>query len=211
MTHPSLNLILALGLLVAGAAPQEQDTGLRPAPPARDPESIKQSYEEQLLGAWQLVGVTYQNVPQTQAGVAGYMLVLPDYLSIELHVMLRSNLDRGREHPFFQSGMHRWRIAGPTLLETSTLIGNGNVNDLEDWTFEAPGTKRTFRMVLHESSLVLEREGESRMVFKRLPRMPFPGRGLEYENERRKQERAKADGETEGGEEKKPTDETGGG
>lgn len=194
MTHPSLTTLLALALVAAGATPQEPRTGIRPEPPKRDPDAIQRTMEERLLGAWQLVSVVYQGVPQNNSSVAGYMLVLPDYLSIEMHLLMRSQFQRELDRPYFQSGTHRWRILQPTMLETSSLIGNSNVNDFEAWLFETPGTKRTFQMVLNENSLVLERAGESRMTFKRLPRLPYPGRRLEFEHEERKRE-AKADDE----------------
>jgi hypothetical protein len=192
MTHPSLKTLLALALVVAGAAPQEPETGLRPEPRRRDPDAIQRTMEERLLGAWQLVGVVYQGVTQVNSSVAGYMLVSPDYLSIEMHVLMGSQLKSDYKRPFFQSGFHRWRILQPTLLETSSLIGNSNVNDYESWIFETPGTKRTFHMVLNETSLVLERKGESRMTFKKLPRLPYPGRNLEFEQEQREKKKADA-------------------
>ncbi|HVS17648.1 MAG TPA: hypothetical protein VMT18_03525 [Planctomycetota bacterium] len=185
MTHLSPRTLLALALVVTGAAPQEPQTGLRPEPRRRDPEAIQRTLEERLQGAWQLIGVTYQDVEQVNSGIAGYMLVLPEYLSIEMHVQMRSKFRDDLDRSFFQSGVHRWRIFQTTKLETSSLIGNSNVNDYESWVFEAPGTKRTFQMVLKEGSLVLERAGESRMTFKKLPRLPFPGRTLEFEHEQR--------------------------
>jgi len=184
MHHPNLNALLALALLVTGAAPQDPETGLRPEPPPRDPQAFQRSLEERLQGAWQLVGVTYRNVPQTNSSIAGYMLVLPDYLSIEMHLMMRSQYE-DVERPFFQSGTHRWRVTPQGTLETSSLIGNNNVNDAETWRLEPPGTKRTFQMVLNGASLVLERKGESRMTFRKLPRLPYPGRGLEFDSEER--------------------------
>lgn len=204
MTHPSLTTLLALALVAAGATPQDPPTGIRPEPPKRDPDAIQRTMEERLLGAWQLVSVVYQGVPQDNSSVAGYMLVLPDYLSIEMHLLMRSQFQRELDRPYFQSGTHRWRVLPPTMLETSSLIANSNVNDYEAWRFESPGTKRTFQMVLHENSLVLERAGESRMTFKRLPRLPYPGRKLEFEQEERKGE-AKA-GDAAGGEVKDADD-----
>lgn len=211
MTHPTPKTLLALALVLAGVVPQDRQTGLRPEPPARDPDAIQRTMEERLVGAWQLIGVTYDNVPQVKSSIAGYMLVLPDYLSIEMHLLMRSALFQDDQRPFFQSGVHRWRIVNSTMLETSSLIGNGNVNDFESWTFEQPGVKRTFQMVLNEGSLVLERRGESRMTFRKLPRLPFPGRDLEFRKRMRQEEaaeRAREEAEREAG--SKPADDEGG-
>lgn len=183
MNHASLFAVLALLAFLPQDPPQA--TGLRPAAPPRDPEQRKRLLEEQLEGAWQLTGVVYREVPQVNSTFSGYMLVLPDYLSIDMHLLMRSFVPSGQDQPFFQSGVHRWRISGPATLETSSLIGTSNVNDREAWTFEVPNVKRLFSMVLNGDTLVLDRQGESRMTFRRLPRLPYPGRVLESEKERR--------------------------
>lgn len=195
MHHQSLFAALALAALLSQSPPQE--TGLRPGAPPRDPDELVRSLEKQLEGAWQLTGVLYKDVPQTNSTFSGYMLVLPDYLSIDMHLMMRSLHPSGQDVPFFQSGVHRWRIAGPALLETSSLIGTSNVNDWEAWTFEVPNVKRTFSMVLREETLILDRKGESRMTFRKIPRLPYPGRVLESEKERKDEERARREGEGE--------------
>lgn len=208
MNHPSLLVALALAVLLPQGPPQ--DTGLQPEAPPRNPEELKRSLEERLEGAWQLTGVVYRNVPQANSTFSGYMLVLPDYLSIDMHLLMKSQHPSGEDHPFFQSAVHRWRIAGPALLETSSLIGTSNVNDLESWTFEPPQVKRVFSMVLKEDTLILDRKGESRMTFRKLARMPYPGRILESEKERkdeereRKQDKPAEDATDTGGTPKKP-------
>jgi hypothetical protein len=188
MNHLSLIAALVLAALLPQSPPQE--TGLRPGAPPRNPDELKRSLEEQLLGAWQLTGVIHKDVPQANSTFSGYMLVLPDHLSIDMHLVMRSQHPSEQDMPFFQSGVHRWRIAGPMQLETSSLIGTSNVNDLEAWTFEVPNVKRVFSMVLKADTLVLDRKGESRMTFRKIPRMPYPGRTLEFEKERKEGERA---------------------
>jgi hypothetical protein len=192
MNHVSLFAAVALFALLPQGPPQE--TGLRPGTPPRNPDELKRSLEEQLEGAWQLTGVVHKDVPQTNSTFSGYMLVLPDYLSIDMHLLMKTLHPSGQDMPFFQSGVHRWRIAGPALLETSSLIGTSNVNDWEAWTFEVPNVKRVFSMVLNGNTLVLDRKGESRMTFRKLPRLPYPGRVLQSEQER-KAEEAKAKAE----------------
>jgi hypothetical protein len=184
MNHTCLLAIALLALLPQNPA---QDTGLRPEPPPRDPEERRRSLEQQLEGAWQLVGVTYRDVPQQNSTFSGFMLVLPDYLSIDLHMLMKSSRPSEHDQPFFQSGVHRWRIAGPAQLETSSLIGTSNINDWESWTFEVPNVKRVFSMTFNGNMLVLDRKGESRMTFRKLERLPYPGRVLESEQERKRE------------------------
>lgn len=182
--------LLAALLLALPSQNPPQETGVRPSAPPRDPEERRRSLEEQLLGAWQLVGVTYRDVPQQNSTFSGYMLVLPDYLSIDLHMLMKSKHPSESDQPFFQSGVHRWRIVGATKLETSSLIGTSNVNDWEAWTFEVPNVKRNFTLNFNGSILVLDRENESRMTFRKLPRMPYPGRVLESELENKREDKA---------------------
>lgn len=188
MNHHCLIAALALAALLPQGPPQ--DTGLRPDAPPRNPDELKRSLEEQLQGAWQLTAVVHKEVPQTNSTFSGYMLVLPDHLSIDMHLVMKSQHPSGQDMPFFQSGVHRWRIAGPMQLETSSLIGTSNVNDWEAWTFEVPNVKRVFSMVLKQDTLILDRKGESRMTFRKIPRLPYPGRTLESEKEREDEERA---------------------
>lgn len=191
-------LFAAVALLALLPQEKPQDTGLRPGVPPRDPDELVRSLEEQLEGAWQLIGVVHKDVPQTKSTFSGYMLVLPDYLSIDMHLVMRTQVLREEDRPYFQSGVHRWRIPGPAQLECSSLIGTSNINDWEAWTFEVPNVKRTFSMVFNGDTLVLDRKGESRMTFRKLQHMPYPGRTLELDLERKKEaEKARAEAEAE--------------
>jgi hypothetical protein len=152
-----------------------QETGLRPKPPPRDPKLREELLQERFLGAWQLARVTYKDVPMRTSDVVGYMLVLPDYLSIELHLVMKTMHPSALDQPFFQSGTYRWHFVGEMQLETSSLIGATNITETEQWTFDTPGSKRLFNMLLTADTLVLERRGESKLEFRKLPRLPFPG------------------------------------
>ena len=78
------------------------------------------------------------------------------------------------------------------MLETSSLIGTTNITESELWTFETPGSKRLFNMLLTGDTLVLERSGESRLEFRKLPRLPFPGQ-TELDRKRAKEDEAPKD------------------
>ena len=51
-------------------------------------------------------------------------------------------------------GIRRWRFAGDFQLVTSALIGCTNINIVERWDFDPPGTRTTFEMVLNDATLV---------------------------------------------------------
>jgi len=97
------------------------------------------------------------------------------YLAMELHLVLPTRHATASDQPFFQNGIRRWRFDGDLSLETSALIGCTNINPAERWDFDRVGKKTTFAMVLNETELVLERPGDSRLTFRKLPRLPFPG------------------------------------
>lgn len=157
----------------AGPGPQE---------PRRIPREERiQLASERLHGAWQLVSCQLGGVNVTGGSAAGYLLVQPEYLALEVHLSLPSSTGSGSNQPFFQSGTFRWRLSAETTLETSTLIGNTNIGEDERWDFEAPGTKRSMVAVVTDTSLTLERPGESRMVFRRLARLPYPDRAVGFE------------------------------
>jgi hypothetical protein len=165
---------LLLALVPWGAGTQQQE-GFRPRQLPRDAAEREALLTERLCGAWQLTAATYQNEEVGGLDRAGYLLAQPGYLSLELHLVMRSTWAVDSEQPFFQSGTYRWRFLGGTRLETSLLIGCTNISETERWDFEQPGQLRTYEMTLTETTLVLERGGESRLVFKKLPALPFPG------------------------------------
>jgi len=156
-----------------------QEGGLRAKPAPSNIEARQARMTEQIVGAWQLVTASVGGSTLSALDAAGYMVVQEDYLAIEMHLVMPTSYAVERNQPFFQSGIRRWRFAGDFQLVTSALIGCTNINIVERWDFDPPGTRTTFEMVLNEATLVLERPGDSRLVFRKLPRLPFPGDAAE--------------------------------
>lgn len=179
-----------LALLPWSATLQEQETGLRPRVPPRDPALLAELMHERIQGCWQLTRVVYKDQPILASNFAGYMIVTSDHLSIDLHLLLNEAFAGPAARPFFQSGIHRWRFAGENNLETSSLIGTTNVTENLLWTFEKPGTIRNFQLNLTSTTISLERPGESRMEFRKMPNLPFPGQQLQFELEQTEAARA---------------------
>lgn len=152
-----------------------QESGFHGKPPPRNPTERAAERSASLLGAWQLVSASIQGSKVPALDAAGYLLVVEDYLSMELHLVLPTSQASGSEQPFFQSATRRWRFTSDSRLETSALIGNTNLNPTERWDFDRPGMKVLYQVVLSEVQLVLERPGDSKLTFRRLPRLPFPG------------------------------------
>ncbi len=127
-------------------------------------------------GAWQLSRATLRGVTLPARDCAGYMIVLPEHLAIEVHILAPPDREGRVPPPFFQSGMSRWRLVSEAQLETYSLIGNTNINPDDAYRFESPGSRRTMVATIGESMVVLERPGVSRLEFRRLPGLPFPAR-----------------------------------
>jgi hypothetical protein len=117
---------------------------------------------------------------------------------MELHLVMPTAHAASSDQPFFQSAIRRWRLVGDGRLETSALIGNTNINAPERWNFDRPGQKTTFEFTFTPTQLVLERPGDSRLTFRKLPTLPFPGDPAEEASGAAKPAKEGASG-TEGG------------
>ncbi len=150
----------------------------------RSPAAVRRRLDvvrERFEGAWQLTRATLRGLTLPHGANAGYMLVMPDYLAIEIHLEAPPLPRTSAPPPFFQSGMSRWRLTAENQIETFALIGNTNMNPDDAIRFEPPGNRRMLVATISESMVVLERPGESRLEFRRLPGLPFPGRRGEKE------------------------------
>ncbi len=159
----------------AGAPFTQDESGFHTKPPPQNPQERLAQRTEQMLGTWQLVSAKVAGSNVAALDASGYLLVVEDYLSMEVHMVMPTQLAVSSDQPFFQSAIRRWRFVGDLRLETSALIGNTNINEAERWDFERPGNKTIFDIVLSPTQLVLERPGDSRLVFRKLPKLPYPG------------------------------------
>jgi hypothetical protein len=167
--------LLLAALPWSSALVAQEESGFHTKPPPQNPQERLAQKTEALLGAWQLVSARVAGSTVAALDASGYLLIVEDYLSMELHLVMPTQLATNSDQPFFQSAVRRWRLVGDMRLETSALIGNTNINEAERWDFERPGNKTIFEFVLSTTQLVLERPGDSRLVFRKLPKLPFPG------------------------------------
>ena len=162
------------------AGPEERGAQEEDELPRRpDPREQK---EELILGAWQLVGGKMEEHALTGGNLAGYLIVMEGYLSLEVHG--RFEAESGRPVTFFQTGTMRWKLDAGGNLATSSLIGTSNWTTLTRVAFTEPGGKQTYRLDVSGRQLTLERPGQSRLVFRRLSRLPFPDRRVRRGEER---------------------------
>jgi hypothetical protein len=94
-------------------------------------------------------------------------------MSFEVHVL--GNTAPDSPNTFFQTGTHRWKLEDNGILETFSLIGAHNVNEIEEYEFEQPGQRREYRARIDGEQLVLERvDRTSRFTFTRLGKLRYP-------------------------------------
>ena len=170
------SFLAPLTLVIALAQPQEpklQDP--QPARPGGFESAEVQGgrLREGILGAWQLTHGEIPDLGVAGGGVAGYMLVMEGYMSIEIHV--EGNTSPDSPNQFFQTGTHRWKLENNGTLETFGLIGTHNVTEDEEYDFEEPGLRRTYKTNLEGERLVLERSDRTaRLTFARLGKLRYP-------------------------------------
>lgn len=169
-------LLAPLAIALSFATPQEPK-GQEPAKPR---PGIFESVEVQtarnregILGAWQLTRGEIPAFGVGGGGVAGYALFLDGYMSMEIHVI--ANKGSRSSETLFQTGTHRWMMEDNGTLNTYGLIGTHNITESEDFDFEQPGERRSYRVQLQNEQLILERtDRSSRLTFTRLGKLRFP-------------------------------------
>lgn len=183
MTPWAASLTLALVPLVpqgpagsAGASAQTPKPEGLPSRARTDPAARALDVHASMLGAWQLTKGEIPDLGTTGSGVVGYALFLDGYMSCELHVF--GNTGGDSEDVFFQTGTHRWKLDERLTMETYSLIGTHNVTEDEEYDFEQPGERRTYRVGLEGDTLVLERpDRTARLTFRRLGKLRYPDGG----------------------------------
>ena len=165
-----------LAVVLAFATPQTPK-GQEPAKPrpgvfeAADVQAARA--REGILGAWQLTRGEIPAFGVGGGGVAGYALFMDGYMSMEIHVV--ANKGSRSAETLFQTGTHRWMIEDNGTLDTYGLIGTHNITEDEEYDFEPPGERRSYRVQFEGDHLVLERtDRSSRLTFTRLGKLRFP-------------------------------------
>lgn len=167
---------LALALALAFQAPQvpagqEPPT---PRPGTFEGEDVRAArVRESILGAWQLTRGEIPDLGVAGGGVAGYALFMEGYMSLEIHAY--GNTAPDSQNTFFQTGTHRWKLADNGTLETYSLIGTHNITEDEEYDFESPGQRRTYKVRIDNDEMVMEKaDRTARMTFKRLGKLRYP-------------------------------------
>ena len=154
----TFGLALCLALLPSYAAVRAQEGG---RPTRLTAESVRnarvEEMKDEILGLWEIRRMRTQSGVFQDNALVGYMLIAPDYLSLEFHIEEFSK-DRGLEgiEMLFQSGIHEWKFSSLAELEMVSVIGTDGTTG--QWPeFEAPGKKRQFRIQIGGGQMRLER------------------------------------------------------
>lgn len=183
MTTPiSRRNLGALGLLSAPLLLSRLAHGSPPSIGGQDEDEPTMSRRQlrlaqvshRFLGVWQLTAARFSGMRLGGKGAAGYLLVTPGHMALEVHMLVDATSDRDNPNPTFQSGIFRWRFVTDTELQTTSLIGNTNITRDGQWRFQQPGGGGSRLAVVTESTLLLEQKEKSRLEFRRVPELPFP-------------------------------------
>ena len=179
----SSSLLAALALVLLQPA-RPQDTG---APPSSGEKpglarqwpwgnaSAADKLRQDLLGTWQLQRAQLSTQAYEGRDCGGYMLVLPEYLSMHTGFSRLNNKDPRPKPPTFASGTHRWTYdEGRLLLVMSALVAVNDMNDAARLEYEPAGTQREYAVDLAGDDLTLTRAGAVRLDFRRVGPATFP-------------------------------------
>lgn len=170
--HLSSFLLAVLALAVV--APQ--DSGQKPASgagaqrewPWGNPAEAERLRSD-VLGTWELLRLDLDGHSYAGRECAGYLLVLPGYLSMHTRVLTPEVNDPSATIPGFSSGTHRWNYdEGRLLLVLDSLLAINDLNQPAELDYEPPGTRREYEIVLAGENLTLSRSSLVRMEFRRL-------------------------------------------
>ena len=153
----TLGLLACLALLPAHAAVRAQEGRPSRITAAEVRQARVEEMQEEILGLWKITRMRNQVGVFQDKDLVGYMLVTPEHLSLEFHV-LNYPKDQGFEgfEELFQTGIHEWKFTSMAELEMVGLIGTDGTTGT--WPeFEAPGKKRLFRIQLGGGQMRLER------------------------------------------------------
>ncbi len=165
-----------LAIALAFAAPQEPkgQEPAKPRPGTFEGADVKAArVREAILGAWQLTRGEIPDLGVGGSGVAGYALFMDGYMSMEIHVL--ANQGSRSSEALFQTGTHRWKLEDNGTLDSYGLIGTHNITEDEEFDFEQPGQRRSYKVRIDGEQLVLEKtDHTARLTFTRLGKLRFP-------------------------------------
>lgn len=172
------SFVLALALVPIGVLqapvkpPTPEPKKPDPADHAKPKSSAAQEADrirEELLGAWRMVRFEMEGETFSGDACHGYLLVQPDYLSLDMQVQTQYVRDPITQGQLWSAVMQRWKYDESRLqLVTSSMIGVSNFNNATAVAYEPAGTGREYRIDLAGDSLTLERTSTTRLFFQRM-------------------------------------------
>lgn len=125
-----------------------------------------------LIGSWTLTEFEHVANDLSGIGVAGYLGITEDLLTIVLHT---ADPDVGAfdDPRRFQAGVHHWRLSEDSRLQTASVLGHSNFAGGELF-FEGLYTTREYELILSDRNLELVRADGSVLRFLKLPEQAFP-------------------------------------
>lgn len=158
-------------------APKQDPAPKRDAPRREQPwgtEAEAKRIRESFVGAWRLTSVVRGTSSYSGENCDGYMLVMPDMLSMQLRVAKPTTALPGAMLEGFSAGTYRWSY-DPTLLKVVIHTALA-VSDLEGpLQWERAGAQREYEVIFVDDQLSLVRRGDAEFNFTRIKPRPEPG------------------------------------
>lgn len=167
-----LALVVASTLLM-GLSPNagtQDDQDSKP-PLSKTDRAAAKKIQKRMQGAWKLTGMQIvSEESRVTSGLdlqqIGYALVHEGYLSLEFHMRLVDKEDKDFGQSLV-SGLHRFELDGTGALETTSIVATQTRRD-GSIEFEAPGSKRSYRVDFEGENLTLTRDDGHRLEFQRM-------------------------------------------
>ena len=163
-----------VGSLAQTPAPKQDPAPKRDGPRREQPwgtEAEAKRIRESFVGAWRLTSVVRGTSSYSGENCDGYMLVMPEMLSMQLRVAKPTTVLPGAVLEGFSAGTYRWSY-DPTLLKVVIHTAMA-VSDLEgNLQWERAGAQREFEVIFVDDQLSLVRRGEAEFNFTRIKPRP---------------------------------------
>lgn len=165
MLRHALVPIAAAALLLGPHVASQEGGGTDIFGRTRPTDETRLERKEPFLGAWRLVQMVDEELPDNGRTEEGFLLFSPGFMALEWHVMWNTQGGTGVEDDF-ASGIHSWDLDSLGNLTSNVLIG-AFLDEDEVLEYEQPGFAWTFLARISGGMLTLTRNDGSRMTFVR--------------------------------------------
>lgn len=145
-------------------------------------DSERERIEELIDGTWILQAYQPQEFLFDSENIQGLAIFRDGYMSVNMiaQTFVPEFLGDGGQL-YVQGGTHRYRISEFLELQTATMIGFSNFQDVEDVALEPSGFPREYRIDIDEAGVELRMTGqdETVLIWSRLTETEFPAGSLE--------------------------------